>query len=591
MLTRRYQILLLITVVLAVYYPAVLAGVSKIDDYSLFTRLEQSSGWNLWSVFFPSHGGGGYYRPLVDISFRIDKYLLGLQPGLMHLENILIHITNAVLVYMLTLHLVSSSDRSKSPFPLMTALLFGLHPVNSESVNWISGRFDLLAGAFVLLSALFLLRYKEHNSKKHLAVSLGAFFCAVLSKETALAFLPGAFFLISSHDQEDRTGCQEMKSSRWNLRSKNNLVMVGVMAVVFMFFIFRSAAFTSNSSRIGMTIRFITVDWIHSMFVCLRALGFYMKKLVMPVPLNLAIMEVDPLYQILAVPLVALCGYIALRRTTISAFFITGIFLTVPAYLLAFGQIAWTPYAERYIYISSAFIITAAGMYMGRRLMGLSIMGMTVAFSVIVGVMFATTLSRSIVWQNDFLLVKDTVDKSPHSRAMRSVYASMLIGRGEYDEALVQLKEGSSFPLIGVYDETYDTKRAFIAAKQGRIDESIALYTSVLEKKRHSIEALRKLASLYEFKKDESSDAHERHKFGENALSYNIKLYDLTHDPYLLFKIGNDAASLGQSQKALSFYRKTFDSMRPEDPNKLRVRKQITRFAANEKHERIKNNK
>lgn len=587
--------MILASLVLLAYYPSVLAGFSSIDDSTLYKFLEHMDGWSLRGLFIPSVSGGGYYRPFIGLSYFFDKYILGLYPGLMHIENILLHLMNAVLVYFLALHItrtISPDKSNNSLLPLAAAILFGLHPINSESVNWISGRTDLLAGFFVLSSALLLLNFRESRWKGHIVLSMVAFFCGVISKESAAAFLPGYLLLMNAGHKTFNGTVLLGKHSYRQHPAVNITVYLSAFIVLLAFFFLRSAAFTSNSNRIGMTISSISSDWLHSMFVVLRAFGFYMKKLIMPGPLNLAIMEVDPLYEILAVPLVALCGYIAIQRTTISALFMTGILLTLPAYLIVFGQIAWTPYAERYLYISSAFIVIAAVIYFGSILMSRSVRGTTVACSIVIGIVFAMTLSRSMVWKDDFLLVKDTVDKSPRSRDMRVVYASMLIGRGEYDEALEQLREGSAMPLIGVYDERYDTNRAFIMAKQGRIDESIDLYNHVLEKtNKQSVNALQELASLYEFKRDESSDKFERQAFGDKVLSYNTDLYNLTHDPYLLYKVGNDALSLGHNQKAIKYYQQAFDNMHPDEPYRAIVIKRISRLVANAKHEHSKNNK
>lgn len=581
--------------VLLAYYPSVLAGASSVDDSTLLKYLEHMTGWSLRGLFFPAVGGGGYYRPFIGLSFFFDKYVLGLFPGLMHIENVLFHLMNTVLVYFLTLQvikIISLAESSNSLLPFVAALLFGLHPINSESVNWISGRTDLLAGVFVFSSALCLLNYKESRKKSYIVLSTLTFLCGVLTKESASAFLPGYLLLMSTGHNENTGTLPLNKPAARHNPAGNTAVFISAMFVILAFFFLRSAAFTSNSNRIGMTISVISSDWIQSMLVVLRAFGFYMKKILIPYPLNLAIMEVDPLYEILAVPLVALSIYVVLRRTIISAFFMTGIFLILPAYLIAFGQIAWTPYAERYVYLSSAFITISGVIFMGRMPAIRRGIFPKVILIVIVGTMYVMTLSRSMVWLNDFNLVKDTVEKSSQARDIKTVYASMLIKRGDYELALKQLQQASALRRIDVYDERIDLNLAFIGAKQGKIDEAIDLYKHVLQKtNRQSIVALQNLAILFDMKKDLTRKASDRRVYEDLVMSYNLEVYNLNQDAFLLYKIGNDAASLGQYQKAITLFQKVVDSPHSEDPYKGIAIKRIATLTAYEQNEHVKNDK
>jgi tetratricopeptide (TPR) repeat protein len=197
-----------------------------------------------------------------------------------------------------------------------------------------------------------------------------------------------------------------------------------------------------------------------------------------------------------------------------------------------------------------------------------------------------------MVWQNDFDLVKDTVDKSPHSRDMRVVYGSMLAERGEYDQALTELQHGSAISLIGAYDERLDLNRAFIAYRQGRIDEAIDIYDVILQKtNRRSIAALRNLVRLFEALQDDTLQEHKKRLLNEKILSYNEELYKLTRDPHLSYRIGNDAASLSQYQKALRFYRQAYDGMSPEDPYRPIALKRISRLPIYEHDEQSTDSK
>ena len=95
----------------------------------------------------------GYYRPLVTLSYRLDRLLWGLNPAGYHLTNLLWHILVTLLVY------AAALGTGATVLAAWTgALCFGLLPAHAEVLGWIQGRVDLMATALVLLAFLALLR-------------------------------------------------------------------------------------------------------------------------------------------------------------------------------------------------------------------------------------------------------------------------------------------------------------------------------------------------------------------------------------------------------------------------------------------------
>ena len=84
-------------------------------------------------------------------SFWLEYHLFGLNPAVFHATNIILHAINAVLVWMVLSQL-------GIPWAWMAAAVFAVHPVNAESVAWISERKNLMSGLFVLLSLWLLIR-------------------------------------------------------------------------------------------------------------------------------------------------------------------------------------------------------------------------------------------------------------------------------------------------------------------------------------------------------------------------------------------------------------------------------------------------
>ena len=128
---------------------------------------------------------GPYYRPLFNIALIINYALFGLQSFGWHLFSLLVHLGVVLLVY----RLARQWDLSRE-VALAAALLFGLHPAHSESVAWAAALPDPLAALFIL-SSLLLYERHYHGGRRiraALVASIILAFCAMLSKEVAIAF-------------------------------------------------------------------------------------------------------------------------------------------------------------------------------------------------------------------------------------------------------------------------------------------------------------------------------------------------------------------------------------------------------------------
>lgn len=398
MLKRHQQLLFISLAVLEIFLPSIMAGVCFVDDVQMFKELLHMREWNLKGIFSPT--GGIYFRPLLALSFILDREIWLLNERIMHFENVVFHLLNIAIVYNLALQLLPENEREESYSPLIAALCFGLHPINTESVNWISGRSDVMAGTFVLLSALYLVKFKMGYKRRFLLFSLLSLILGVLTKEVAMAFIPAAFFIIVARDSN--TSVAKTHNNKTNIKPLMAacLLLAILTVLASLYFVARHHILSSTtSSSLGKTINAISSDPSNSLFVCLRAFGFYMKKLFAPLPLDFTIREVDPLYELFALPVLLLCLFIAIKRTLLSALFTASILLITPSLLIAFGNIAWMPYAERYVYVSSAFIIIPSVFYIREKAASLtSRTTIKACVPALIILMSVITLERNIYW-------------------------------------------------------------------------------------------------------------------------------------------------------------------------------------------------
>lgn len=134
----------------------------------------------------------GNYAPLHLISYMLDHAIWGLEPIAFKTVNILLQGMCGVLLY----RILITTGGVSATHALLASALFVIHPVQTESVAWISQRKTLLATLFLLLSYQYYSRFASTGSRKTYAISLMMFFASLLSKSAAV----GLPLLLLGHD-------------------------------------------------------------------------------------------------------------------------------------------------------------------------------------------------------------------------------------------------------------------------------------------------------------------------------------------------------------------------------------------------------
>jgi tetratricopeptide (TPR) repeat protein len=194
---------------LVAYIPAMRGGYIWDDDSYITENVTLRTLDGLRRIWLEPKALPQYY-PLVHTSFWLEYHLWQLHPFGYHLVNVLLHALNAILLLMMLRYL-----RVEGAW--LAALIFALHPVQVESVAWITERKNVLSGLFYLCSFLAYLRFcnlaadpgstsitpSMHtpssddggNRWRFYALSLFLFLCALLSK-TVTCSLPAAILLV-----------------------------------------------------------------------------------------------------------------------------------------------------------------------------------------------------------------------------------------------------------------------------------------------------------------------------------------------------------------------------------------------------------
>ncbi|WP_318258653.1 glycosyltransferase family 39 protein [Geobacter anodireducens] len=180
--------LILAAVALGVYLITLANGFVWDDGYIIVENPATRSFTSLRDILLSPDIVKPYYRPLNRASYLLDFQLFGMNPAGFHAVNMVLHALNVLLVYLLGRRLFSAG-----PAALVAALLFAVHPINVETVTFISARNNLFALFFALSCFLAFLRGRDTGGWPwHLAGAL-LLFLGLMCKETALMVIVPVF--------------------------------------------------------------------------------------------------------------------------------------------------------------------------------------------------------------------------------------------------------------------------------------------------------------------------------------------------------------------------------------------------------------
>ncbi|MBJ6751445.1 tetratricopeptide repeat protein [Geomonas anaerohicana] len=412
-----FACLLLVSLILAVYYPALLSGIHSVDDPGIVNLY--SSSPPLSQILLPGHGY--YYRPLLELTFWLDNALWGMEPRVMHLENILLHCLNTLLVFLLARTACRGQGDGVSFWAgILAAVVFALHPVNVEAVAWIAGRSDLLLTLFALAAWFVWLRWLSSPRWRDLALALLLLLAALLTKETALA-AGGVFLLLAL-----------VWAGAASLRQRAGAL--GLMAAPALLVVLTALLFHSGTSALSRFSSATALRQWRALGDALVALGFYAGKLVWPLPLNFAITEADPRLAFLGALLLPALAWLFVRRRVAAAWFAAALLMVLPAVLVAVNQVAWTPYAERYLYLPCACSAVAVAPLVPMRLQASRPL-LWALLGVLVLSCSAVDLKRTLLWQDKPAFFEEAVRRSPGFGSVYNELGGQLLQHDRVPEA------------------------------------------------------------------------------------------------------------------------------------------------------------
>jgi tetratricopeptide (TPR) repeat protein len=176
-------------IVLLVYFTALYSDFSFIDDPVYIYKNPLVTGFKILDIFSKSYFAA--YIPVTILSYAIEYIFFGENPFGYHLINLIFHAFNVILVYLMIFRL--TKDRFVSFF---TAMVFAIHPLQVQTVVWLSERKSILSFFFMIHALWYYIDFKEDKSGRSYAKSLIFFLLSILSKPISVTF----FMLLICYD-------------------------------------------------------------------------------------------------------------------------------------------------------------------------------------------------------------------------------------------------------------------------------------------------------------------------------------------------------------------------------------------------------
>ncbi len=463
--------LALVLLIALAYLPAWRAGFIWDDDAYVTQNALLTAPDGLARIWFSAHHQSQYF-PLAYSTLRFERALWGLDPQGYHAVNVLLHVFNALLLWRLL-------RRLAVPGAWLAAAIFALHPVQVESVAWITELKNVQSNLFYLLAVLAWVRFVEKPAGPRwgfywLALLLHTL--ALFSKTTACT-LPAALLLVLWWRGE---------AVRWRrvIQVLPFLVLGVAMGLVSVWWEDHLGNYVPDSG--------VGLGFVGRVLVATRAVWFYAAKVFWPVNLTFSY----PRWEINArAPLqyLGLAGCVAfglllwLRRRSLARGVVAGVLFFVAALspLLGFIPLYTFRYsfvADHYQYLACAgLIIPAATLISGRlaskpsgRAFRLCLPG---ALLLVLGLL---TWKQAHIYADEKTLWQDTLAKNPASWMAHHNLGSAFQKGGQLDEATAQ------------YQETIRLKPDYTPAhynlgntlsKKGQLDEAIHQYQEALRLK------------------------------------------------------------------------------------------------------------
>jgi tetratricopeptide (TPR) repeat protein len=449
---------------LIVYAPALRAGFI-FDDDAFLTENRLIHAEDGLARFWTTADSADYF-PLTLSMLWFEWRIWGTNPAGYHLINVLLHAASSILLWRVLAAL-------KIQGAWLAGLIFAVHPVNVESVAWITQRKNALSMVFYLLTFLFYIRFERTRSPRWYCAALGTFLLGLLSK-TSIVMLPLVLLALAWW----RFG----RISRRDVSRIAPFLMLSlVLGLVTLWYqTLRPAVATETVRTDDFLTRLAAAGW---------AIWFYLSKAILPIGLAFIyprweVSSAEPLHWLpLAALLVVIALLVAQRHRPVERALLVCLtcYIAMLLPILGFVNIFYMLFslvADHWQYFALPAVVALLGaalLQLRQRAPAHLIHG---TGALLVVVLCFLSFNQARIYESNETLFMDTVAKNPACWVAHDGLGNAAVGKGQFNEAL------------GHYEEALRLKPDFVKAHSniaialgglGRFEESAS----------HSREALR----------------------------------------------------------------------------------------------------
>jgi len=486
------------------------------------------------------------WHPLTWISHMLDWQLFGNNAGGHHLTNLIIHIANTLLLFIVLKQMTSALWQSA-----FVAALFTLHPLHVESVAWISERKDVLSTFFWILTMWAYLRYvKKPKISSYLLIVI--FFSLGLMSKPMLVTLPFVLLLLDYWPLE-RFDRLEWRTIYRLILEKIPFFILSAASSVVTFLIQRSSKAVATLAGFSIKFRISNalisyIEYIKKMFWPDRLAFFY----------PISVKYVSILYAVISAGLLLAATVLVIRYAKSHRYLVTGWFWYLGTLVPVIGLVkaGSQAIADRFTYMTMTglFIIIAWGIselsekWPHRKII------LWPASLIILFILAICTYQQTRYWKDALTLCQHALTVTEDNYTAHLSMTEPLIEQGRFEESIWHNTQAVR---IEPYCRQALNNLGVSLYKAGRNDEAIDYFKRVIEIDPETADAHLNLAAVLTDKGD----------YAEAVRHYRIALK--TRDiPSIHCDLGLALLKLGLFEEAVTEYRKALSQM-PNDSDIL----------------------
>ena len=496
-------------------------------------------------AFTSTHAG--FWIPLTYLSFMLDSQLYGMNPGGGHFTNLLLHIANTLLLFLVLKRMTRALWHSA-----FVAALFALHPLHVESVAWVTERKDVLSTFFWMLTMGVYVRYTERPELSRYLLAL-LFFALGLMAKPMLVTLPFVLLLI------DYWPLERLRFAQSGGKRTQHCVSPGhrrsftfpLIWEKVPFFALSSGAsiltFLAHQHSGGM----VSLELLPAKTRIANALVSYVSYIGKTIwPHHLAVFYphpgMFPTWQIAGAGLLLVCiSILVIRAAQTRPYLVVGWLWYIGTLLPVIGllQVGLQSMADRFTYVPliGLFLIIAYGIPDLMKRWRYRIIALMISAGVVLSAFMLSTWFQVRYWHNTITLLEHTLEITANNDLAHTNLASFLAQQGKFHDAIAHCSEALR---INPVNARAHNNMGVALAGLWRLDGAIGHYAEALRIKPNFAEAYNNLGNALA----RQSKFYKAIGHYDQALRINPNYADAYNN------LANALAGLGKFDEAIDHY-------------------------------------